>query len=50
MHERIMKATTFKETNTVIGAGGLPNTDHIAVCVAKHADDGGIPCIKPVDL
>lgn len=40
-----MKSTSFKETNHVYGAGGNPNTDQLAVCVASHEDNGGAPSI-----
>lgn len=40
-----MKSTSFKETNRVYGAGDNPNTDQLAVCVASHPDNKGIPTI-----
>lgn len=30
-----MKSTSFKETNKVFTAGGNPNTDQLAVCIAE---------------
>jgi hypothetical protein len=40
-----MRPTSFKETNKVYGAGGNPNTDQLAVCLATHEDNGSIPTI-----
>lgn len=40
-----MNPTSFKETNKVFGAGNNPNTDQLAVCIADHPLNNGIPTV-----
>ncbi len=40
-----MRPTSFKQTNKVYGAGDNPNTDQLAVCIAMHEDNAGIPTV-----
>jgi hypothetical protein len=37
-----MRATSFKETNSVLMAGNNPNTDQLPIAHAKHEDLPGV--------